>query len=443
MLKKLNLLAAGLLLSGSVIAQAQMKGPLRPLSSNPRWFTDDSGKAVYLAGSHSWTAFQSDEVKFLDFLVRHHHNFTRLWYRAGGPGRSGAAPLPWQRAAANTPDEGRRQFDLTRFDQEYFTHLRRMVTAARDRGIYVDIMLFEGYGLQFSGNSWSSNPFHAPNNVNGIEADADGDGKGLEYHTIQDSPMGRRVLELQQAYVSKVIDTVNDLDNVLYEIANESFPGSTEWQYRLIRFIREYESRKPKQHPVGMTFQYRGGTNETLYYSPADWISPNAGDPLKDYRENPCADCTSKIVISDTDHLWGHTGGDSVWVWKSFTRGLHVLFMEQLLDSPTWQDSARLGMAQTLRYAGKMNLASMVPEPALTENGYCLADHGREYLAFQPGSKPEFTMNLKDAPGRFSVEWLNVYTDETVAGTPVEGGKSVNFRTPFPGASVLYLKILR
>ena len=66
--------------------------------------------------------------------------------------------------------------------------------------------------------------------------------------------------------------------------------------------------------------------------------------------------------MSDTDHLWGHTGGDSLWVWKSFMRGLNVLFMEELLPSPTWQDSARVAMGQVRRFADRMNLAAMKPE---------------------------------------------------------------------------------
>jgi hypothetical protein len=49
------------------------------------------------------------------------------------------------------------------------------------------------------------------------------------------------------------------------------------------------------------------------------------------------------------DHLWGHTGGDNIWVWKSFMRGLNVLLMEELLPSPTWQDSARQAMGQVRR----------------------------------------------------------------------------------------------
>ncbi|HLJ96773.1 MAG TPA: hypothetical protein VKU02_26605, partial [Gemmataceae bacterium] len=69
-------------------------GPLRVLKSNPRYFTDGSGKAIYLAGSHNWHNFQDnghrlpesqdpppifDYDGYLDLLQKHNHNFFRLW----------------------------------------------------------------------------------------------------------------------------------------------------------------------------------------------------------------------------------------------------------------------------------------------------------------------------------------------------------------------------
>jgi hypothetical protein len=210
----------------------------------------------------------------------------------------------------------------------------------------------------------------------------------------------------------------------------------------MIRFVKEYEKAKPKQHPVGMTFQYKGGTNAILNESPADWVSPNPGEPMRSYQENPCSDCSPKVVVSDTDHLWGHTGGDNIWVWKSFVRGLNVLFMEELLPSPTWQDSARQAMGQVRRLADRVDLAAMKPEEALSATRYCLANRGREYLVFQ-SNKGEFAVDLKDAAGAmFQVEWLNVNADRTIAAKPIAGGSSRTFTTPFPGPAVLYLKRL-
>ena len=455
-----------LLLACAAASLAQSKpatGPLRILSSNPRWFTDHSGRAVYLAGSHIWQSLQDngllirgavanppprfDYEGYLNFLVRHNHNFFRLWRwevtkwtdRYTGGEVKHCRPHPWLRPGPGMANDGEPKFDLERFNPEYFDRLRSRAVAARDRGIYLAVMLFEGWEIQFT-DGWRHHPFHGANNVNSVEGDLNGDGSGLEYNTLDPSEMGRRVLELQQAYVRKVIDTVNDLDNVLYEVCNEAFGGSTGWQYHIIRFIKDYESRKPKQHPVGMTFQYKGGTNAVLYDSPADWISPNPGDSKQNYREDPCSVCTTKVVVNDTDHLWGHTGGDNIWVWKSFTRGLNVLFMEELLPSPTWQDSARLAMGQVRRYAEKMNLAAMAPDERVSATRYCLVNRGKEYLVFQ-SNKGEFTVDLTDAKGTFTSEWLHVNADRVIAGKPVEGGAARTFTTPFPGPAALYLRL--
>jgi hypothetical protein len=449
--------------AGASAQREPAAGPLRILESNPRWFTDGSGRAVYLAGSHIWQSLQDsgliipdavsdpppvfDYDGYLDLLERHNHNFFRLWrwevtkWTDNYTGRQVkyCRPHPWLRSGPGAANDGKPKFDLTKFDSEYFDRLRSRVIAARDRGMYVAVMLFEGWELQFT-DGWPNHPFHAANNVNDIEADLNGDGQGLEYTTLNEAGMGLRVLELQRAYVRKVIDTVNDLDNVLYEIANEAGGHSTQWQYDMIRFVKEYEKQKPKQHPVGMTFQHKGGTNEILNESPADWISPNPGDPVRSYRENPCADCSPKVVVSDTDHLWGHTGGDNIWVWKSFTRGLNVLLMEDLLPSPTWQDSARQAMGQVRRLAERTNLAQMKPDSRVCGTQFCLANRGHEYVVFQ-SNRGQFTVDLTDAKGAtFAAEWLNVNLDKTINAKPVSGGGSRTFITPFPGPAVLYLK---
>jgi len=39
------------------------------------------------------------------------------------------------------------------------------------------------------------------------------------------------VTSLQEAYVLKVVDTLNDLDNVLYEISGDAPASSRDWQF--------------------------------------------------------------------------------------------------------------------------------------------------------------------------------------------------------------------
>jgi len=324
----------------------------------------------------------------------------------------------------------------------------------------VAVMLFEGHGPRESGAPWrwDGHPFHATNNINSINGDPDSDGRGIEIHTLQVPA----VTAVQEAYVRKVIETLNDLDNVLYEIANEAGAYSTEWHYHFIRFIHAEETRLRRQHPVGMTFQYARepqlrGTNTVLFAGPADWISPN---PAGGYRDNPPAAAGSKVILADTDHLWG-IGGNPQWVWKSFLRGLNPIFMDpynrvEIIDvkgkkrttwtdhlvsppqlDPKW-DGVRQAMGQTRRFAERMNLAGTKPEPKLASTGYCLAS-AKEYLVYLPNGG-EMTVDLSASPGKLAVEWFNPTQNKSVAGDKVEGGASRTFTAPFEGAAILYLK---
>jgi hypothetical protein len=254
------------------------------------------------------------------------------------------------------------------------------------------------------------------------------------------------------------------MDNVLYEIANESGSYSTEWQYHIINYIHDYEKSKPKQHPVGMTFQFaraeeHKGTNRALFDSPADWISPN---PEGGYRDDPPAADGSKIILSDTDHLWG-IGGNQAWVWKSFCRGMNPLFMDpyrerigsQKGENTTWTDHLsaktvldpkwapiRENLGYTLSYANRMDLASMTPRDDLASTSFCLANPGTEYLVYLPDGG-EVTVDLSDASAMLDVEWFNPNTGETTSAEAAVGGESREFKAPFSGDAVLYITARR
>ncbi len=145
-------------------------------------------------------------------------------------------------------------------------------------------------------DAWTYRPYNLENNADGVDADA------LSYYTVQRTAMGK--------------------------------PRASESQ----------EDGRPKQHPAGMTVSYPHGLNAAIVESPAEWASPKSGAPDENYADKPSSDYRGKVIVNDTDHLWGHAGGDAVWVWKSFCRGLNVLFIEELTPSPTWQNSARNAM---------------------------------------------------------------------------------------------------
>ena len=452
---------------GPTLAAQSISGPLRVHDGNPRYFSDSAGKVIYLTGSHVWdnfldwggkkTAFDYDS--YLEFLRKNNHNFIRLW--VGTPrvlpdeGRFRTKPMPWMRTGPGKAKDGEPKFDLTKFDDEYFSRLRSRVLEAEKKGIYVSLMLFNGL------LNWEGHPFNIHNNVNSIDGDIDKQGNGNANFSLQN----HRALEIQKNYIRKVIDTLNDFDNVLYEVGNE-IKNSVEWQYSIIDYIHSYEKTKAKQHPVGMTGGGEGVRNKDLLSSPAAWISPTT-EVGQNYSHNPPPADGKKVIISDTDHLAGVLENPTPeWAWKSFLRGLNPILMDVLQNTSPgynkeWNRPNRPGLAetreamgQTLKFARRVDLSKMVPSIELASTRYCLANAGVEYLvyfSFDDLRKREkilqrvgimdnkISVDLSRASGPFHIEWFNPKTGEVTEEGTTTGGITRFFKVPFAGDAVLYL----
>ena len=453
-------------------AHAAVTGPLRRHDTNPRYFAGASGKLVYLTGSHTWGNIQDqlspnpevtfDYAAYLGWMEGHNFNFVRgwAWEQAAWDNHTKekllVSPLPFQRTGPGRALDGGPKFDLTRLNDAYFDRVRSRVVQAGERGIFVSVMLFEGFSVdnrnsQYSADPWQGNPFHRLNNINNIDGDPGHAGHGRAVHTL----VIPEITAIQDAYVRRVVDAVNDLDNVLYEIGNEHYAESAQWQYHVVDLVHEYEIGKPSQHPVGMTSGGgRAGRlgNAALFNGPADWISPGhrEGQP---YRDDPPAADGRKVVITDTDHLWG-LGATQAWVWKSFTRGLNPILMDPYeplygldhfphwgrinrRDAPFWEPIRR-NLGYTRHYAERVDLANMEPLGDLASTGYCLASPGFEYLAYLPVGGV-VTVDLTAAKGDLAVEWFCPTTGEAVADQGVAGGAVRHLWPAFGGDAVLYL----
>jgi hypothetical protein len=451
------------------------RGPLRVHPENPRYFTDGtrapdgSLRAVYLTGAHTWNSLVDmgrsdppepfDFDRYLAFLERHHHNFIRLWawdstvWDTRANGRLGkpefvhhAAPLPWARTGPGLALDGKPKFDLTQFDQAYFDRLRARVSAAGQRGIYVSIMLFEGWGLLHGnrgraapdGWAWRAHPFNPANNINDAPVEGASEIAGRVHR------LGNQVVnDLQANYVRRVVDTVNEFDHVLYEVINEG--GEVDWNRWIVQVIRDDERTKPKQHPIGITGH---GLERlpTMVSSPADWISPGRVDG---YAEDPPAWSAEhgKVSLLDTDHIWG-VGGTADWVWRAFLRGHNPIFMDPYdgyvlgtPGDPQWEP-VRTAMGRTRRWADRLGLAAMTPVPEVASTGYCLVGAGREYLVYAPEGGA-VTVDLSAAEGELDAEWYDLTSDQMLAGARVSGGARRTLEAPGAGPRVLYIRARR
>jgi hypothetical protein len=454
-------------------------GPLKQSTVNSRYFVNPAGQPVYLTGSHTWDDFQDTDTSaspaafdfngYVNFLKLHGHSVTILWRKDlptycgwGAGGTWHMSPFPWKRTGGSSgtqvASDGLPAFDLTQLDQTYFDRLRARVIQLQQNGIYAIVELFDGLGITSNRCSTDGYPFTGGNNVNGVD-----DGGGTNSMTMGSPNI---ITNYQDAFVQKVIDTVNDQPNVLWEISEEAPDNSTWWQGHMIALIHTYEAGKPFQHPVGYpTLNVSGASDGTLYNSDADWVAPVA-------RISPTSSCGSgapacKVNINDSDHSYFGMWNDSAqtnrnYVWENFANANQVIFMDpyliywssgnrNLCQSPTngvctgpdsrW-NNMRDNLGYTVNYANKMDLLEITPQGGLSSTGYCLAQTpsvGAEYLVYAP-SGGTFTVNLSATTRVLNVEWLNPATGVTTAGVAITGGSTAqSFTAPFSGDAVLYI----
>jgi hypothetical protein len=451
--------------------------PLRGSPNHPNYFADGIGRAVYLTGSHTWNNFQdwgTDDVPqpfnfaaYVKMLVAHHHNFTLVWQTElpvfrGMPTRPTTSPdffvtpQPWLRTGPGQAADGKLKFDLTKFNQSYFDRLRDRVQQLNAAGIYAGVYLFSGEWLlrfRFPGDGY---PFTGSNNVNGID-----DGGGTASVTMS---VPNAITAFQDAYVKKVIDTLNDLPNVLWIVSQEAPPNSAWWNSHLIALTRSYEAVKPLQHPIGYGV-LSDNNDATILNSDADWIAPVA-------KISPTVSCGSghpacKVNINDSDHsyfgMWNESPrANRNYFWINFTQGNQTLFMDPYVvfyprekrnlcpepvhgigsaPDPRW-DHVRDTMGYVRGYADRMNLAGMAPRGNLSSTGHVLGSTdpaNPEFLVYAP-SEGNFTVDLSQVAGPLIAEWMNPATGAKTTGAAVKGGTTIIFTSPFSGDAVLYVK---
>jgi len=451
--------------------------PLRALPNKHNYFSDGSGKAVYLTGSHTWNTLQdwgtdgvvqpTDFAAFVHMLVSHNNNFTLLWATElptfhGLPTRAGPSPditvtpQPWVRVGPGNASDGKPKFDLTKFNQAYFDRLRERTAQLNSAGIYAGIYFFTGEWINIFRFPNDGYPLTGSNNINGVD---DGGGTGSVTMTAPNA-----VTAVQDAYVRKVIDTLNDLPNVLWGVSEEAPGNSMWWNSHLISLTRSYEAGKPLQHPIGYPVRI-DNDDPSLVDSDADWIAPVA-------RISPVNNCGSgkpscKVCINDSDHSYWGMWNDSPrtnrsFFWTNFTYGNQTIFMDpyvlyyprenrNLTPSPKngisaepdarWEN-VRATMGYIRGYADRMNLAAMSPRAGMSGTSHVIANlnaAGAEILAYSPYGGP-IDLNLEGCNAQFAVEWLNPSTGAKTPAADVSGGAKRMLTPPFDGDAVLYLK---
>ncbi len=470
----LGTLSAGLaliFLGGGRCPAEQRKpgtGALSILPSNPAYFLSADGKPVILIGDYEGSPTAAtgtttdpnyDFRLLFDTLQTNGFNFARLWifYGLESEWNSETFPdayhryniMPYLRTGPGMANDGRPKYDLTQFNPLYFERLSAACAAARERGIYLQLILIDAWIFRVP-LIWRYHVFNAANNINGVDGDPRRTKQSSDPESGSCSLNNTKVVEAEKALVARIVDAVNDFDNVLFEMANENYYNLA-WELSMARFVHDYETNKPRQHLVmpldlpdhdygGQSFDKNPHTDHAKTWK--TWDLPQLHTKLMAARN------LKQPLIYDPDGL--ETRDDPIVrraFWTAFASGANLDYLDYSLQPEDGGDERGPRRAELRRqlghlaaFARQLSPWEMHPEDGLVPSGegYVLAGP-REAVVYLPrGGQVE--LDMARMPGDFHVKWFNPRNGVSGEFSQATGGKVNAFTAPDGRDWILWLE---
>ncbi|UCD28411.1 MAG: immunoglobulin domain-containing protein [Planctomycetota bacterium] len=188
-----------------------------------------NGQQVTLMGSGWMGALigQNFEIEgYLDVLQSHGNNLLRVWAVEQWTGTCmgndvNNGIIPYVGAYGS--------WDLDQQNNAFFIRAKQFVQAAWDRGIVVQLSIFDRCGLVNKPDPgvFGDSPYNRNNNVNGFL-----DVPGLNQYPAFTGLDGTNIGTVNRAFIERLVHELQDYGNVIYEIMNEPhhyWTNQTEW----------------------------------------------------------------------------------------------------------------------------------------------------------------------------------------------------------------------
>ena len=422
--------------------------PIRLHPQNPPYFSWRDQPTVLVGSGEHYGAvinLDFDYTKYLETLKADGLNQVRIFsgtFRevpgsfgivdntlAPAPGRY---VCPWARSDVPGYAQGGNKFDLTKWDETYFTRLKAFMGAARDRGIVVEFVLFTPLYVD---PMWEVSPMNAKNNVNGIGAVPKDECLSLKHPSL---------VAAQEAVTSKLVQELNGFDNLYFEICNEPYARKVpaDWEGRIARTIANAEKELPNKHLIAQNISNKTAQIENPdplvsifnfhYASPPDAVTMNyelnkpIGHDETGFKGNGDAVYRKEAwqfilnggsVFSHLDYSFtvGHESGDYE-IPKKTPGGGGKAFRRQMGILKAFVEGIDFTQMKPAREGIKAEGATV----------YALALSGKSYAIYLHGKTQNATLDLP--AGSYRATWVNVlqgHIEKTGDFTHTGGEKSL------------------
>jgi hypothetical protein len=412
---------------------SNQRKPIALHPQNPHYFLYEDKSAILITSGEHYGALLNldfDYVTYLDELSAEGLNLTRTFTGAYVEPqgafkieRNTLAPppgkfiCPWVRSETPGYANGGNKFDLTKWDEEYFSRLKNFVAEAEKRKIIVELTLFCPF---YEDMQWNLSPMNSKNNINDI-----GPTDRTHVYTLDKS---NGLLEVQETLVRKIIQELKGCSNVIYEICNEPYFGGVtmEWQHHIASLIHAEEKGFAQPHLISQNIANGKLKIQNPHPAVSVFNFHYAHPPVavaQNYQLNKVIGDNETGFDGNADSTYRKEGwafiisGGALYnnLDYSFTAGHEKGSFQYPKTQPGGGTAAlRKQLSFLLTFMKGVDYLKMKPDNTLisgtqNEKVWVLAESGKQYAIYMFGKGPH-TFELTAPSGNYSVEYMNPLT---------------------------------
>lgn len=425
---------------------------IRPWPRNPRYWQYKGQPVLLLGASKDDNLFQIPDLReHLDEIRKAGGNYIRNTMSDRKDG--GFEVYPFHRR----PDG---KYDLEQWNDEYWRRSENLLRWTAERDIIVQIEVWDRF--DYSRDNWDPHPYNPKNNVNytyeqsGFAEkypDHPGANRQPFFFTTPRQRNNTVVLKYQQRFVDKMLSYTLRHNHVLYCMDNET-SGEEAWSLYWAEHIRRRAAeagRKVCVTEMWDAWDLRARVHRRTLDHPERYdfvdVSQNNHKKGQEHWDNfqwvrariaahPRPLNTVKTYGADGGRYGSTRDGLERW-WRHVIGGAAAVRFHRP-DSGLGLSGPAVASLQAAR-----KLESLIKLWDVEPANHLLGDRAANeaYLAARPGQAyalyftdgGSVTLDLKDAPGRWTVRWIDIASGQWGPRETLEGGRSVPVNAPAKG----------